>query len=53
MTDLKTRIRIGASVDIQIYRGLKDLSAKTQIPVSRLLDNAIAMLIDSYEKQSD
>lgn len=50
MTDLKNRVRIGTSVDIQTYNALKKLSAQTQIPMSRLLDKAIELVLKEYGK---
>lgn len=46
---LKNRTRISNAVDTKLYNKLKDLSKETQIPLSKLLDNAIELLIDKYK----
>lgn len=48
---LKNRVRIGSAIDIKLYDELKNLSATTQIPISKLLDNAIKLLLKTYEKE--
>ena len=47
---LKNRVRIGSAIDIELYDKLKKLSATTQIPISKLLDNAIKLLLESTKK---
>jgi len=47
---LVNRIRIGSAVDKKLYEQLQQLSVTTQIPISKLLDNAIKLLIETYEK---
>ena len=42
----KLRIRIGASVDEKIYSEFKKISHKTKIPVSRLLDESMILIIE-------
>lgn len=46
---LKTRVRIGVSVDPDLAEKLKKLSEVTRIPASRLLDEAIADLLKKFE----
>lgn len=42
---LKTRRNLSNAIKIELHDGLKDLSDKTKIPMSRLLDEAIEDLI--------
>lgn len=44
---LKTRTPIGSAVDKDLYEKLKTLSKETGVPVSKLLDRAIKLLLDS------
>lgn len=44
--DLKTRIRIGNSVNKLLFEKLKTLSEDTKIPMSKLLDEAIEDLLN-------
>lgn len=46
---LKNRTRFSNAIDTNLLNKLKDLSKETQIPMSKLLDNAIKMLLDSYD----
>jgi post-segregation antitoxin (ccd killing protein) len=46
---LKTRTTISNAVDTELLNQLKDLSKQTQIPMSKLLDNAIKLLLESYK----
>lgn len=46
---LKNRTRISNAVDNELYQQLQELSKETQVPISKLLDNAIKLLIDSYK----
>ena len=45
---LKNRVRISNAVDKKLYEKLKDISSKTMIPISKLLDQSIKLLIDKY-----
>ena len=49
-SDLKTRTPIGSAVDKELYNKLKEYSNNTQIPISKLLDKAIIMLLESFTK---
>ena len=42
---LKNRTRIGSAIDKKLYEQLKKLAEDTRIPISKLLDEAIADLI--------
>ena len=45
--ELKNRRVIGSAIDIKLHDNLKELSKKTGVPISRLLDEAIELLLDS------
>lgn len=42
---LKTRKALSNAIKIELYQGLKELSEKTKVPMSRLLDEAIEDLL--------
>ena len=46
---LKNRTRFSNAIDTNLLTELKELSKKTQIPMSKLLDNAIKLLLESYD----
>lgn len=43
---LKTRKTLSNAIKIELYQGLKELSEKTKVPMSRLLDEAIEDLLE-------
>ena len=43
--NLKNRIVPNSAVDKELYNKLKDLSKETGVPISRLLDKAIKLLL--------
>ena len=45
---LKTRGRLTTTIDNEILAGLKKLTAETQVPITRLLDEAILDLLVKY-----
>lgn len=47
--DLKSRIPISNSVENSLWKDLKEYSNETGIPLSKLLDKAIAMLLKSVK----
>ncbi len=47
---LKTRTPISNAVDSKLYEELKELSNKTMIPISRLLDRAITLVLEEYKE---
>lgn len=49
---LKNRVRIGNSIDKKLFEELQELSDKTRIPMSRLLDEAIEDLVKKHQKKS-
>lgn len=53
MSDLKNRVRISNAVDKKLFQKLKELSDQTKIPMSRLLDRGIELVIKEYEKPTN
>lgn len=49
---LKHRKKIGNAVDTKLYERLKELSIKTKINQSKLLDEAIENLLEKYNKNN-
>lgn len=49
--DLKNRIRFSTSMDIELSKKLEELSKETRIPKSKLVDEAIEMLVNKYNKE--
>lgn len=47
---LVNRIRIGSAIDKELYEQLKRLSEETRIPISKLLDEALADLIKKHKE---
>lgn len=47
---LKNRTPISNAVDTKLYEQLKQLSKQTMIPMSRLLDRGIELVLKEYEK---
>ena len=47
---LKNRIAISNAIDKELYTRLKQYSEETSIPMSKLLDKAIAMFLQSIGK---
>ena len=48
---LKNRKPLSNAISIELYEKLDDLSKTTKINKSRLLDEAILLLLDKYEKK--
>lgn len=48
-TVLKNRSQICSSMDNEILKKLKDYSAKTSIPISRILDKAVSAYLMSVD----
>ena len=48
---LKNRTRIGSAIDAELYNKLKELSEKTRIPISKLLDEALEDLFKKHDNQ--
>lgn len=45
--DLKNRIPIGSAIDKKLYKKLKELSNNMKVPMSKLLDEAIELLLNN------
>ena len=50
---LKNRTAISNAVDTGLWLKLQELSKETMIPISKLLDKAIELLLKEYKKGSD
>jgi hypothetical protein len=50
MSSLKSRERYTNSIDIELLKKFKELSKETRIPQSRLLDEAIELILKKYNK---
>lgn len=48
--DLKNRIPLGSAVKIELYNELKTYSEETGIPMSKLLDKAIELFLNSIKR---
>lgn len=48
---LKNRTPLGLAVDKRLYEALNELQKETRIPKSRLLDEAIQLLLAKYGRQ--
>lgn len=46
---LKNRTAISTAIDKELYTKLKEYSDKTSIPISKLIDKAIAMYLETVE----
>ena len=47
----KNRVRFSTSLDKDLAKRLDDLSITTRIPKSKLVDEAIEMLLDKHENK--
>ena len=47
---LKTRTAISNAIDTELLNKLKEYSQETGIPLSKLLDKAIELLLKEYQK---
>ena len=52
MSDLKSRVRYTNSIDIVLLNKLKELSKNTKIPQSKLIDEAITLLLIEHSSKS-
>ena len=48
--ELKNRTPIGSAIDKKLYEELKQYSKDTGVPISKLLDRAISLLLESAKK---
>ena len=46
---LKNRTKIGSAINTELYNKLKELSKKTRIPISKLLDEALSDLLEKHK----
>ena len=46
---LINRVRISNAIDKELYAQLKQISDETMIPISKLLDRAIKLLIEEHK----
>lgn len=46
---LKNRTAISTAIDNELYKQLKDYSAETGIPISKIIDKSIAMYLNSLK----
>ncbi len=49
--DLKNRTRYSSSFNSELLEKFKALSKKTDIPLSKLFDRAMTMLLNEYNKE--
>ena len=49
---LKTRTPISNAVETEIFEKLKNLSEQTMIPMSKLLDKGIRLVLKDYEEST-
>ena len=47
---LKNRTAISTAIDNELYEKLKEYSENTSIPISKILDKAIKLYLESVEK---
>lgn len=50
---LKNRTPISNAVDTKLYEQLKRLSQDTMIPISKLLDKGIELVLSHYNKNKE
>ncbi len=48
--ELKNRVRFSTTLEIETDKKLKDFSAETDIPISKIVNNAINEYIDKKRK---
>ncbi|MEG1312185.1 MAG: ribbon-helix-helix domain-containing protein [Romboutsia sp.] len=47
---LKNRTKIGSAVDKALYKKVPNLAKETRIPISKLLDEAIEILLSKHNQ---
>lgn len=47
---LKNRTAISTAIDNELYKRLKAYSEETSIPISKLIDKAIAMYLENIKR---
>lgn len=48
---LRNRTPISNAVETELYEKLKQLSKDTMIPISKLLDRGIELVLEEYKKE--
>lgn len=48
--DLKNRHPFSNSIDNELWNKLKSLAYETKVPLSKLLDEAVKLLLNKYER---
>lgn len=49
--ELKNRVRFSTTLEIETDKRLKEFSAKTDIPISKIVNNAVNDYIDKRENE--
>lgn len=49
--ELKNRTRISSTLDKEIYKRLKEHANKSSVPITKILDKAIVMYLDSVNSK--
>ena len=47
---LKTRVSVSNSYDKELYEKIKELSKETMVPISRLMDLGMRLVLERYKK---
>ena len=47
---LKNRTAVSTAIDNELYKKLKEYSEKTSIPISKLLDKAISLFLETITR---
>lgn len=50
---LKNRTAISTAIDANLYEQLKEYSAKTDIPISKLFDRAIRLFLSTTQSDAE
>ncbi|EEP53912.1 ribbon-helix-helix domain-containing protein [Clostridium butyricum] len=50
-SDLKSRTRYSSTFNTELLKELKNLSQETMIPISKLLDKSLELLLKEYDKK--
>lgn len=48
--NLKKRTAISTAIDNEIYKKAKEYSEKTSIPISKIIDKALEMYLETVDK---
>ncbi|MGD6876768.1 ribbon-helix-helix domain-containing protein [Bacillus infantis] len=48
---LKNRVQFSSTMDTELYKQLKELSEKTRVPLSKLMDAAVESLFLEIERR--